>query len=69
MNNDHKRAILLAAGAMLQIQGTAKEIEAATLRGDADEVVRLRQRAHDLLDSHMDQTEAGARAARIACGL
>lgn len=65
----HAKALILATGTWMQLQATAQELQAATLRDDEPEAVRLRERAHALLDSHLDQNVAAAQAARTAAGL
>ena len=45
---------MLAQAALLEVEGAIKSVEAATLRGDKAGAEIARQKAHDMLDSHMD---------------
>lgn len=69
MSPEHAMALVLAQGTWLQLQATGAELQAATLRGDVEGATALRQRAHDLLETHLDHNVAIARAAKAAAGL
>lgn len=52
--SDIIRKQLLAQAAWLEMEGAIKAIEAAALRGDREAEISARQKAHDMLDSHLD---------------
>lgn len=45
---------LLAHATWIDLEATIKTIEAATIRGDTRTVAAGRERAHGLLDAHLD---------------
>lgn len=45
---------MLAQAAWLEMESAIKSMEAAIMRGDGPGVEASRQKAHDMLDSHLD---------------
>lgn len=66
--NDILKNSMLATAAWLELEGAIKSVEAATLRGDQAGAIEARQKAHDMLDSHMDLKTAAHIGARRASG-
>lgn len=58
---------MLAAAANVDLEAAIKNFEAARTRGDTASAEVFRQRAHDLLDSHLD-LKAEAIEAVLAVG-
>jgi hypothetical protein len=58
----------MAHAAWTELQGVGREHEAALLRDDGSEAEKLRLRAHDVLDAHLDQHAVAAQAVRDLLG-
>lgn len=54
MGSDILKNGMLATAAWLDLEASIKSFEASTLRSDMETAQVLRQRAHDLLDTHLD---------------
>ena len=52
--NEIARQSMLAVAAWTELEAAIKMAEAAALRGDKEGQEAARQRAHDLLDAHLD---------------
>lgn len=52
--NDIIKKTMLSKAAWLELEGAIKSVEAAMLRDDKAGVELARQKAHDMLDSHLD---------------
>lgn len=52
------RNSMLATAAWLELEACIKSVEAAVMRGDGASAAAARQKAHDMLDSHLDLKSA-----------
>jgi hypothetical protein len=62
---DHDRALTLASAAVMDLISRGQAYQAAVLRGaQADELERMRQEAHDVLDGYLDLSGDAAEAVK-----